>query len=71
MLIDVQNASLNCLLNGCLSGIAVVTLLSLIPLKLSEGLNRWMLVLPWIGLTLNFTYEYAMPERMGSALISF
>ena len=46
MLIDVQDPDLNYLFNGCLSGIAVVTLLSLIPLQLSEGLNRWMLVLP-------------------------
>jgi len=71
MLIDVQDAGLNYLFKGCLSGIAVVTLLSLMPLELSEGLNRWMLVLPWIGLTLYFAYEYAMPARMGSALISF
>jgi len=64
MLIDVQDAGLNYLLNGCLSGIAVVTLLSLMPLQLSEGLNRWILVLPWIGLTLYFAYEYAIPARM-------
>jgi len=71
MFIDVQDPDLNYLFNGCLSSIAIVTLLSLIPLRLSEGLNRWTLVLPWIELTLYFTNEHAMPARMGSALISF
>ncbi len=68
MLIDVQDAGLNYVLNGCLLAIAAVTLASLFPWRLAGGRNRWTVFLPWLALAIYVGYEFAMPARMNIRL---
>lgn len=68
MLIDVQDADLNFILNGCFFAIVALTVLSVIPWPLRDRRNRWTLVLPWLAVGLYIGYEAAMPTRMNIRL---
>ena len=68
MLIDVQDDAANQILNGCLLGIVLITLLSVIPWRLRDGRNRWTHLLPLMALTLYVVYEITMPARMNIRL---
>jgi len=63
MLIDVQEPDLNLVLNACLSGLALLALVSIVPWRLRGRRNRWTLWLPLGALAIYTVYETAMPSR--------
>ena len=63
MLINVENSSLNLLLNACFYAMALVALASVVPWRLKGGRNRWALWLPVAGIAFYGVYESAMPSR--------
>lgn len=63
MLIDVQATDLNLILNGCLYGLALLAVLSIIPWRLRDRRNRWTLWLPLGAFGLYFAYEATMPAN--------
>ena len=63
MIIDVNDPSLNVILNTCfflLSGLGVV---SLVPWRLKNGKNRWTLTLPVFAVGIYLAYEFSMPNN--------
>jgi len=71
MPIDVQDANLNLILNGCFYGLLVVAGTSLFPWRLRHGGNRWTLWLPLPALALYAVYERTMPVRFDIRLDLF
>lgn len=63
MLVDVGDPARNLILNACFYGIALVTLLSLVPWRLKHGRNRWSHYLPVPAIALYVIYETAMPSN--------
>lgn len=63
MLVDVGDPARNLILNASFYGLALVTLLSLVPWRLKDGRNRWTLFLPVAALAFYVTYEIAMPPN--------
>lgn len=63
MLLDVGEPGRNLILNACFYGIALVTLVSLVPWRLKGRRNRWAFYLPAAAMTLYGTYEAAMPSN--------
>ena len=63
MLIDVQDSGLNLILNACLIGLALISLLSIVPWPLLAKRNRWTLWLPLGALAIYGVYETTMPAR--------
>jgi len=63
MLLDVGDPTRNLVLNACFYGIALITLLSLVPWRLRQGGNRWSLYLPLAALALYVIYETTMPAH--------
>lgn len=62
-MIDVQDSSLNVILNSCLFLILSLSVVSLIPWKLKTGKNRWTLALPILGILAYLLYEFVMPNN--------
>lgn len=62
-MIDVQDSSLNLILNICFFLILGLGLVSIVPWKLRAGKNRWTLVLPILAIVLYLVYELTMPNN--------
>jgi len=62
-MIDVQDSSLNVILNSCLFFILILAVVSLIPWKLKFGKNRWALALPILAILAYLLYEFVMPNN--------
>jgi len=62
-MIDVQDASLNVILNSCLFLILSLSVVSLVPWKLKSGENRWTLALPILAILAYLVYEFTMPSN--------
>lgn len=63
MLIDVNNDSLNLLLNFAFIMIICLGIISVMPWRLKEGMNRWTLSLPLFAIGAYILYEYTMPSN--------
>lgn len=63
MLIDVNDPTLNLLLNGCFYLMLGLGILTMIPWSLKAGKNRWTLTLPFLTLAVYATYELSMPSQ--------
>ena len=62
-MIDVQDSSLNIILNSCLFFILILSIVSIIPWKLKSRKNRWTLALPILGILTYLVYEVTMPSN--------
>ena len=63
MIIDVNDPSLNLILNVCFFLILGFGLISIIPWKLKDGRNRWTLIVPIPSILIYVVYELAMPSN--------
>lgn len=63
MIVDIGDPVRNLVLNACLYGIAVISIISLVPWPISSGRNRWTLYLPLVGIGLYVAYELTMPPN--------
>jgi hypothetical protein len=61
MLIDVNNYTLNLILNFAFMLIICLGIISVIPWRLKSGSNRWTLSLPFLAIGTYIVYEYTMP----------
>ena len=62
-MIDVQDPSLNPVLNTCFFLILGLGLVSFVPWTLKAGGNRWTLMLPFLAIAVYVVYEFAMPNN--------
>jgi len=62
-MIDVQDPSLNLVLNVCFFVIFGLGLVSLVPWRLKSGGNRWTLALPVLAILVYVVYEVTMPNN--------
>jgi hypothetical protein len=63
MIIDVNDPSLNQILNICFYLILAFGLVSLIPWKLKYGKNRWTMALPLLAIVVYIKYEHTIPNN--------
>lgn len=63
MIIDVNDPSLNVILNTCFYLLLVLGAVSLVPWKLKNGKNRWTLTLPVFAIGIYIMYEFSMPDN--------
>lgn len=63
MIVDIGDPVRNLILNACLYGIAVISVISLVPWPIGSGRNRWTLYLPLAGIGLYLAYEVTMPSN--------
>lgn len=63
MIVDIGDPLRNLILNACLYGIAVISVVSLVPWPIGGGRNRWTLYLPLVGIGLYLAYEVTMPPN--------
>ena len=62
-MIDVNDPSLNWVLNICFFLILGLGVLSFVPWKLKSGRNRWTLLLPIFLILVYVVYEFKMPDN--------
>ena len=62
-MIDVQDPSLNLILNVCFLVILGLGLVSIVPWTLKLGGNRWTLLLPFLAIATYVVYEFTMPNN--------
>jgi hypothetical protein len=63
MVINVNDPSLNPILNICFFLILGLGVVSLIPWKIKYGKNRWTMALPILAIIVYITYELTMPNN--------
>lgn len=62
MLINVNDPTLNLVLNGCFYLMLALGILSMIPWSLKAGKNRWTILLPIAIVVIYTIYELTMPS---------
>ncbi len=63
MIINVNDPSLNLILNACFYLILVLGFVSLLPWRLKYGKNKWTLALPVLAIVVYLKYEFTMPNH--------
>ena len=63
MIINVNDPSLNPILNTCFYLILGLGLVSLLPWRLKYGKNKWTLALPVLTIVVYLKYEFTMPNN--------
>jgi hypothetical protein len=63
MIINVNDPSLNQILNTCFFLILGFGIVSLIPWRLRSGKNRWTMALPVLAIVVYMIYELTMPNN--------
>ena len=63
MVIDVNDVSLNIILNTSFFLILGLGVVSLVPWRLKNGKNRWTLTLPAFAVGIYMLYEFSMPNN--------
>jgi len=63
MIINVNDPSLNLILNSCFYLILGLGFVSLFPWRLKYGENKWTLALPVLAIVAYLKYEFTMPNN--------